>query len=210
MTRYNIILILIALLLMNFQCEQRYHTPLTIVNFSLTGNCTEDQTNYSSTLYISGQSEFVPAEEKTNSMGTQTSFQYTSIYSAYIKLEPLPQSACRSAWHKIEAGKRQSITLSYNSDQPIHINLTSQPSGSIDSLSLEVYRMLENRLLSGDDDEIKMTGLNTGSFPLTDFILSTSSSYRILLYEHNGQTRNILSNIMIETGEGGEVIEVVL
>lgn len=208
MIRYTITFTIIALLLMNFQCEPAEHTPLTIVTMDLAAICRLEQTNFKSSLYLSTLEGFTFADEKTSNIDETLVFQYTSIWSGYIKLESTKENNCRSSWYKIEPGKRQSILLAYSRDQPIIINLASQPSTTIDSFSIQIYRMFEDEVLSGDDDEWSETGLAIEDFPLTNIVLSTSSSYRILLYEHRGQAKFRIATKMIETGPDGNLIEV--
>lgn len=207
MNRDNISILFIALFFMNFQCEQTPDTPLTIVNLSLVDNCAEDQTGYTATLYLNAQEGFVPAEDKSGEIGTPVVFQYTSFLEGFIKLQPT-NSDCRSSWYKINKGKRQAITLSYSSEQPVNINLISQPSDTMNSLSVEILRMHDGYRLFGDEDEVKENDLNMGDFPLTDIVLSTSSSYRFIIFEHTEQGKILLADRMIETGTDGALIEV--
>lgn len=207
MNRYNITFLFTALLFMNFQCEQTPHTPLTIVNLSLVDNCTDDQEGYTSTLYMDAQEGFVPVEEKSGDIGTPLVFQYTSFLEGFIKLQPT-NSECRSSWYKINKGKRQTITLNYSSEQPVNINLISQPSDTMNSLSFEILRMHDGFRLFGDEDEVKVNDLNVEDFPLTDYVLSTSSSYRFIIFEHTDQGKVLLADRMIETGADGAEIEV--
>lgn len=208
MKQQSILLILMAFLLMNFQCEQRFHKPLTIANVALADACTDDQSTFDVVLYLQSQDGFLPADEKIGAVGEMAIFQFTTFDRAFVKLSSENNGTCRSAWYAIDLGKRQSINMSYTNEQRLDLLLTSTPSDPSSALSVVIHRKLGNSTLFGDDDEQELTDLSVNSFPITDITVSTASAYRLSLYEHIEQSRSLLNTVEVETGDGEAVVEV--
>ena len=208
MKQNRIVITALALLLMNFQCERRVHKPLTIANVALADACTDEQSTFDVALYLQSQDGFLPVDEKTGAIDDMTTFKFTTLDRAFVKLSAENNSSCRPAWHKIDLGKRQTINLSYTNEQRLDLLLTSTPSDPSSPLSIVIHRKLGNIIVFGDDDEQELTDLSVNSFPVTNLTVSTASTYSLSLYEHIDQSRSLLNTVEVESGDGDGVLEV--